>query len=47
VTLCAGFQRDLPGDAAERFGIPAIPTHPIPKADLARTARSVLDGETE
>ena len=45
VILCTGFQRDLPDDAAERFGIRAILTKPISKADLARTVRSVLDGE--
>ena len=47
VILCTGFQRDLPEDAAERFGIRAILTKPISKSDLARTVRSVLDGEAE
>jgi CheY-like chemotaxis protein len=45
VVLCTGYQRNIPENPPDRFGVRAILNKPIRRADLARAVRAMLDGE--
>jgi PAS domain S-box-containing protein len=47
VIICTGFQRDIPENPAERFGIRSVLIKPVRRAGLARAVRAALDGEAE
>jgi PAS domain S-box-containing protein len=47
IILCTGYQRNIPENPSDRFGIRAILNKPIRRADLALAVRSVLDGDPQ
>ena len=47
VILCTGYQRNIPENPAERFGVRAILNKPVRRADLVRAVRAALDGDLE